>query len=139
VPRKRPTYVEGGEGAPMEPPPNMMQAPSAPTGMPYGEHQASIQAQEAVPVAGGGAPGDLMSRIASLPPVDFNSVPNINDPTMEPAEPITTGLPVGPGLGPEVLGPAAAGRVESTLRLIADVSGNPEMRRLADIAALRGR
>lgn len=130
MPRKRrPTYAEQGPGAPTEPPPNI-QAPSAPTGMPYGEHQNLIQAQQAMPLPN----NDPLAMLGGL---DFSSVPNIDDDTHYPDEPITAGMAMGPGPGPEVLGQPDAGRVQSTLELIADLTGDPRMAQLAQFAALR--
>ena len=40
-----------------------------------------------------------------LPTVRANQVPNIGDPTAFPSEPVTNGLAVGPGAGPEALPP----------------------------------
>lgn len=139
MPRKRqPTYVEGGPGAPVEPPPNPMQAPSAPTGMPYGEHQASIEAQQAMPIPNGD-PFERMASMVQSGQLDFSSVPNIDDETEMPDEPITAGMPIGPGPGPGALLSPVAGKVQSTLELIADVTGSEQARRLAEIARMRGR
>lgn len=136
MPRKRrPTYAEQGPGAPTEAPPNM-QAPSAPTGMPYGEHQNLIEAQQAMPLPN----NDPLQQIAAAVAgggLDFNSTPNLDADSDFPDEPITAGLPMGPGPGPEVLGQVDAGRVQSTLELIADLTGDPRMSQLAQFAALR--
>lgn len=137
MPRTRkPTYVEGGPGAPTQAPPNPMQAPSAPTGMPYGEHQASIESQQQMPIPNGD-PFAQMAQMVQSGAVDFGSVPNIDDETDFPDEPITAGLPIGAGPGIESQVAPTAGRVQSTLELIADLTGDPEAMRLAQLAAMR--
>lgn len=60
------------------------QAPAAPTGLPYGEHKAQIDAQRALPLPD------------NLTPLDA--------PTQRPTEHVMTGAPMGPGSGPEILG-----------------------------------
>ena len=59
------------------------------TGQTYGQAGQQAAAQQAIP----------------LP--DFNAL-NLARPTERPAEPVTTGLPVGPGPGPEVLTPSVS-------------------------------
>lgn len=54
----------------------------APPGQPYGQRKAQIEAQQAIPLP---AP------------------PRLDRPTENPDEPITAGLPVGPGPGPEAV------------------------------------
>ena len=58
-------------------------------------------------------------------------------PTQRPTEPITAGLPIGAGPGPEVI--RTGDRVARTFRLMADVTGDPRFEQLADLAARRGR
>lgn len=109
--------------------------PEAPTAAPnqtYGEAGQQIAAQRAIPISGAptvapqapsapassgpptapqGAPGssDLMS-IAQAHNGPGNSLA-LNRPTERPNEPVTHGLPVGPGGGPEALqGVGAAAR-----------------------------
>lgn len=85
-----------------------LQAAKAPTGMPYGEHAASIEAQKAIPLPNTppvSAPGQAPTQ-GALPAAlgDFTRA------TERPTEPITAGLAVGPGPGPEALttvGPAS--------------------------------
>jgi len=67
------------------------QPAQAPTGMPYGEHQQSIQSQQAVP---------LPNAAPSATPGQFGP---LDQPTGRPNEPVTTGLPLGAGAGPEAL------------------------------------
>lgn len=58
-------------------------------------------------------------------------------PTQRPGEPITAGMSLGPGPGPEVT--RTGDRVARTYRLIADITGDPKFSQLADLAAARGR
>lgn len=137
---------QGGYGA---------QPAAAPTGMPYGEHQASIESQRQQPLAAvptgpaalGGAPGgagappqmDQATRLRAAveaarrmrPPQPLTGI------SRRPSEPITAGMPIGAGAGPEVL--RTGDRTVRTLRLLADVTGDPAFSDLAERAALRGR
>jgi hypothetical protein len=76
----------------------------------YGDSANLARAQQAVPMApppsgvpqsGGGGPSGG-SVPAGPPPVDLHA------PSDRPNEPVTAGLPVGPGPGPEALGPVMA-------------------------------
>ena len=78
---------------------------------PYGQKQALLAAQKAIPLPseqGAAAPSPSQATMpvgtaaAPGPPV----LPGQNDftrPTDRPAEPVTAGLPIGPGPGPEAL------------------------------------
>ena len=68
---------------------DLKQPVTAPTGQAYGERKAQVDAQRAIP-------------LPQAPPV----VP-LGAPTQRPQEPLTAGLPVGPGPGPEALAPMA--------------------------------
>lgn len=90
----------------------------APTGMAYGAHNDAIAAQNAMPLpqapppgtpppsgppgSGGGAPpgfgGAIDAASAMQPPSQL-----LSDPTARPGEPLTHGMPFGPGAGPEAL------------------------------------
>lgn len=99
---------------------------AAPTGMPYGSHQAATTAQQAVPLPGtpslapppgappagpsaapGGdnttAPMSDQAALAALQQHDFQPV-GLVSPTNRPGEPVTSGLDYGPGAGPEAMG-----------------------------------
>ena len=56
------------------------------------------------PAAGGMEPPRDQTPLMG-PAIGADMVPNLGDPSMRPAEPVTAGLPVGPGAGPEALGP----------------------------------
>lgn len=89
-------------------------------GQEYGKRQQQENAQRALP----------LSR-AALPP---GSLTPLAAPTDRPTEPITTGLPSGPGAGPEAL--MAAGPADDALwELRALLSQNPQYKDLARIVA----
>lgn len=75
---------------------------SAPQGLPYGDRQKLIAAQRAVPMGPAPTPG-----VATPAPTQAPApVPGANPliaPTNRPSEPITAGLPMGPGPGPEAI------------------------------------
>lgn len=57
--------------------------------------------------AAGGGMRPVPEQAPMIPPpaVTASEVPNIGDPTMRPQEPVTAGLPIGMGAGPEIMGP----------------------------------
>jgi hypothetical protein len=71
----------------------------------------------------------LMGRMA--PPRSLEA------PTERPDQPLTAGLNIGPGPGPEVLRPGD--RASQSLRLLADFSDDPGLEELADLAERMGR
>lgn len=81
------------------------QKPSAAQGQIYGQAGAQLAAQKAVPIAGAAAgvppqaqPGPGQGPMQAPPPL-----PDLYRPTENPNEPVTHGLPTGPGAGPEAL------------------------------------
>ena len=100
--------------------PPMQAAP----GQGYGEAKAQMDAQRAVPVA-------------PPPPPQPADLPPLTRPSERPNEPVTAGLPIGPGPGPEVLtrfddGPATMLRAayarfpsEELRELIEELDGGP--------------
>lgn len=64
---------------------------TAAAGQPYGARKAQEDAQRAVPMAAG------------LPAPAPTQVPSLAEPSSRPDEPVTSGLPMGPGAGPEAL------------------------------------
>lgn len=70
-----------------------MQLPAVVPGQQYGQATAQAQAQQQVPMA-------------TTPP---GSMGAFSRPTERPGEPVTAGLPSGPGPGPEVLGSGPPG------------------------------
>ncbi|MGL4297491.1 MAG: hypothetical protein ACRCW4_00260 [Candidatus Neomicrothrix subdominans] len=138
--------------------PRTFQAPKAVQGQPYGEAGDQLAAQRAIPLPNQGstptpslgsgptspAPGqptpqgqpDLLALAAALEPG-----PILTDPTQRPDEPVTAGLPVGPGAGPEAIASffqikrnAAADQLE----MLANFTGDPAMQRMAQLARMRG-
>lgn len=135
-------------------------AAKAPTGLPYGEAGALQAAQQAVPMgaqpspaAPGGPPGmppgvsgppgvpggsnappgglaDILAAAQAMPPP---SGPGLSAPTMRPNEPVTAGLPSGPGPGPEVLNmaPAPPDALTQTLQAAAQATGSGLLANLA--------
>lgn len=79
-------------------------APKAATGLPYGEHKQLIQAQQAVPLQSAATPTPSVS--SPVTGAGSPALPGQQDftrGTERPHEPVTAGLPVGAGPGPEVL------------------------------------
>jgi hypothetical protein len=141
MPRKRkpyPTPAGGGGGTPIPqgaPPPNPTQAPAAPTGMPYGEHQAAMAGQEMMPLPN----NDPMAQIGQAMEQFVQENTPLEEETGFPDEPITTGMAMGPGAGPDVLRMQQDPPAAAVLTKIADVTGDPVIRAMADRARLRGR
>lgn len=97
-------------------------------GLPYGQGQATMQQQMSAPMAGSPAP-----QAPELPPITPLSVP-----TQRPDEHIATGMPFGPGVGPEALNLPAAGSVQyqnarDVIQSLAnDPDAGPAIKYLAD-------
>lgn len=89
------------------------------TGQAYGQAGAQTAAQQAVPLPQQPAP----PRAA---PVPFDA------PTARPAEPVTAGLPLGPGPGPEVLGAMGDDTILMQLRALYQAYPNSELRALIE-------
>ncbi|MCA1846728.1 MAG: hypothetical protein LC792_26760 [Actinobacteria bacterium] len=116
-------------------------------GQEYGKATAQAEAQRVVPMAaappipagGGGGPVFAPSPgfDQSIPvPAGYiapGEVTPLHAPTERPGEPLTHGLPVGPGAGPEALGATLQqGTLGALLRQAATTSGaSPEVRALA--------
>lgn len=67
------------------------------------------------------------------PAIGADMVPNIGDPSMRMDEPVTAGLPVGPGSGPEALGPMPPppmDPVRQVVQAMMMVAPNPDLVRL---------
>lgn len=120
--------------------------PTAPTGQPYGDRGEQIAAQQAVPM---GPPPDAAGPPAARQAMDpmaaaqAMTMPTpISAPSERPNEPITAGLPIGPGLGPEavpMMPKMRRGQISQTLELLADASGDPGYSELAALAQREGK
>lgn len=114
-----------GTGSPTAPSPASIPNPAqqhpmgarTPTGLPYGQAQALQNAQHQMPIApqgqgGAPAPGGTGGNLPIDHPQVLQAAQGFNPPPMpldaksdRPNEPVTTGIPTGPGGGPEVLQP----------------------------------
>jgi hypothetical protein len=87
----------------------------------YGMATAQRQAQQAIPMAASPSSAPQVAPQAARPPAPApGSLPHIA-PTQRPDEPVTTGLPFGPGAGPEAMGPSSPTLGQS----IQSVANNP--------------
>lgn len=118
-------------------------------GLPFGRRQVVQEGLESVPIPrespppaspvgrgeSGGAPGSARSQAPGLP--DLLAL--LARPTARPDEPITSGLPVGPGPGSEATtqpGPLAAAFMRRSARKLGGPNAPPELRGLALIYEL---
>lgn len=124
--------------------PRSYQAVKAPTGQAYGQAQDQQSAQKAIPLprdpttAGPSAqPGpDLLALAAQM-----GGGQPLNAPTQRPAEPVTAGLPIGPGAGPEALAGMFSMRRNQTadvLEQVAAATGDTRFLQMAQQARMRG-
>lgn len=118
---------------------DLLAAPTQPiqvaTGLPYGQHQQLAQEQAAVPL-GGGPINPVAQAMPAAQEHNFTPV-DLFGPTNRPNEPVTAGLSVGPGPGPEVLhGPSS--KPSDTFDMLALQTGDPAMADLAQAARVRG-
>lgn len=105
----------------------------------YGSVTALKQGQEVVPLPNANAtPSPSPSPIASAPAGVAPGDINFTAPTARPNEPVTAGLPVGPGPGPEALNlPSQAATTAGQLRtLYANIPAaqNNDFLRLVELA-----
>lgn len=118
----------------INPPEPQPQAISAAPNQEYGVAGAQIAAQHAIPMAGGATPPSSTSIVPAAPRLTGQALGQqaaadsiahngpsgpmeLDRPTERPNEPVTHGLPVGPGGGPEVLtGVGAAARDNAVQR-----------------------
>jgi hypothetical protein len=105
----------------------------------YGENKSYVEQEKSAPLAkdGGGPPSDLLSASQGGPPAGGQQPPGAGGqlapltpllaPTTRPHEPVTSGVSIGPGPGPEAAGlaPAQPASLTSALRpyLTADTTG----------------
>jgi hypothetical protein len=112
----------------------------APTGRAYGERQALEQSQRDLPLpqqAPPPAPAATPMRDPAQALAEFPfPEPMLPGPTARPHEPITAGLPVGPGPGPEAAGGPAP--VAQAYRDLAAQTKDPDLAYLADLVGRLG-
>lgn len=128
----------------MAPLPQGVQPVRTNRGQEYGAAKAQAEAQAAQPLPtstatapnlsqlpGGGRAGDASQRVPVGP--EPGSLPRLSDPTARPNEPITAGMPMGPGPGPEALTAQSFGPEElSVLRGVFLQYPNEDLRRLIE-------
>ena len=108
-------------------------------GLPYGEGQALMQAQQSAPLAAAPSieqssmPSGLASAAASQPMVSLNA------PSQRPDEPVTFGANAGPGPGIEALGLTQQGQsTAQVLQKLLPYDETGEIAALYEQALLRG-
>ncbi len=121
---------------------------SAPSGLPYGENKALLNDQRSLPMASGTVPAPTQASESgppsgSPPPHTAAPVPGSKPflrPSENPGEPVTSGLPIGPGPGPEALSlnTGASGNLSAMLTQAAAASPSPALAALASQAAALG-
>jgi hypothetical protein len=97
MPRKRKGYADPQRAA--------VQPNRAPTGLPQGEHKALKDAQSSVPLPN--AKGRLDAAISAAQTSGGLGGSLLTGPTARPAEPVTAGIPIGPGPGVSAMQPPA--------------------------------
>lgn len=132
----------GGQrkGAPGKAYPNrtdMHQPPRAPSGGEYGSMKQSIDSQKVIPLpTANSAP--VQQAVPSMAPTLAPGDLAFDAPSDRPSEPVTAGLAVGAGPGPEVLGlPSEASQVAMQLRaMYANIpeARNGDFLRLVELA-----
>jgi hypothetical protein len=128
--------------------PRNYQAPQAPNAQAYGQRGDQMSAQQAMPLPKvpndvpnperGPQGPDMGSLIQMAQQFDPQITP-LSAPSMRPGEPLTQGLPMGPGAGPEVLAPTTTQRerVAQLLHSMALSTGDPSLTDLS--LQIRGR
>ncbi len=117
----------------------------APTGMPYRQNQQLRNAQRAVPLPQAPPPPQmqggvedpqsrLVQALQDARGISYDETPFDAD-SQRPGEPLTAGVNMGPGPGPEVLGLRTNPRVASVLAALARDTGDATMAELARIAS----
>lgn len=108
------------------------QPASAPKGQEYGKAGEQMQRQQVQPIAGSrGAPS--ASQVQAATGMGPGEIPTLSDPSAFPDEPLTAGLPSGPGPGTNALSTASFGPQElSVMRGLFLKFPNDDLRRLIE-------
>lgn len=122
---------QGTPGTPYANRSDLRQAPTAATGQPYGRAGQQIAAQRAVPLPSAPpAPAPQPGTAPAGPP------PDLFRPTERPNEHVMTGLPVGPGAGPEALPLQTSPMGDPTaIQIRAMLRADPTNQELANLVA----
>lgn len=126
--------MANGHGGPRSS--NMIGVGQVPRGQPYGTATAQSQALAAVPLTGAAPPSPRQpspgAQQEMVPGIQPGQIPSLEDPSVRPDEPVTEGLPLGPGAGPEALGGLAPQAPEEVrvLRTLYGKYKNADIRRL---------
>lgn len=121
--------------------PNGHMSTDVPTNNGYGEDNQLVAAAQAANAAGDVSAGNAEAVSSPWAAAEAEAArhnpSSLLDDTEFPDEPVTTGLDVGPGRGPEALGVPTVSRVARTLDVLANATGNPVLASLAGEAASR--
>jgi hypothetical protein len=93
-------------------------------------------------VAPAAEPSPMEQAIPATPQIGADEVPNLTDPTARPAEPVTAGLSVGPGPGPEAVGPmppSPSDPVRQAVQALMLIAPNPDLTRIMNRLDYEGR
>lgn len=106
------------------------------SGQAYGDAKALTEAQQAAPLPQSDPLAAALARLGEMPA----PLPGVGmgGPSGFANEPVTAGLPIGPGPGPEILGVGPRRDVADTLMRLAGISGDPALLALAQRAAQEG-
>lgn len=112
---------------------------SAP-GQGYGARAAQERAQQAVPLPSQPGPPAPQPGAGGpfQPSISADQVPNLTDPTRRPDEPVTAGLPFGPGPGPTQDQTRPPNPVAEQVRALLMAHPTPELRELLTQIELGG-
>lgn len=126
---------QGSPGKKYENRRDLAQAPKARTGQVYGERKRQMDAQKVVPLPQRPGPPTARPPTGPVPP---GAVTSLTAPTDLPDEPMTTGMRLGEGAGPEAL---AMPRGDDSLAILKEVYSRypfEDLRRLIERAELKG-
>ena len=96
------------------------------------------------PAAGGTAQPQSQQpvQMPAGPLVGADEVPNLHDPSNRPSEPVTAGLPIGPGAGVEAIGPlppTQSDPVRQVVEAMMLIAPNPDLSRILGRLDYEGR